>query len=141
MALRLCESEPGFEREQNPRPQARVTVPDRVVGIDPGLNVTGYAVVEPSPRGPLRGRGRSDPPVQLAARRWASGWRISTRASWRCSTRSLPARSRSSGSTATSSYPAHGDPDGTRPRSDRAGGRHSGASPSSATPRPGSRRP
>jgi crossover junction endodeoxyribonuclease RuvC len=24
----------------------------RVVGIDPGLNVTGYAVVEPSPRGP-----------------------------------------------------------------------------------------
>jgi crossover junction endodeoxyribonuclease RuvC len=24
---------------------------DRVVGIDPGLNVTGYAVVEPSPRG------------------------------------------------------------------------------------------
>jgi crossover junction endodeoxyribonuclease RuvC len=27
-------------------------VPDRVVGIDPGLNVTGYAVVEPSPGGP-----------------------------------------------------------------------------------------
>jgi len=25
----------------------------RVVGIDPGLNVTGYAVVEPSPRGPF----------------------------------------------------------------------------------------
>jgi crossover junction endodeoxyribonuclease RuvC len=24
----------------------------RVVGVDPGLNVTGYAVVEPSPRGP-----------------------------------------------------------------------------------------
>jgi crossover junction endodeoxyribonuclease RuvC len=24
----------------------------RVVGIDPGLNVTGYAVVDPSPRGP-----------------------------------------------------------------------------------------
>ena len=24
---------------------------DRVVGVDPGLNVTGYAVVEPSPRG------------------------------------------------------------------------------------------
>jgi crossover junction endodeoxyribonuclease RuvC len=25
----------------------------RVLGIDPGLNVTGYAVVEPSPRGPF----------------------------------------------------------------------------------------
>jgi crossover junction endodeoxyribonuclease RuvC len=31
----------------------RVAVPERVVGIDPGLNVTGYAVVEPSPRGPF----------------------------------------------------------------------------------------
>jgi crossover junction endodeoxyribonuclease RuvC len=29
------------------------TVPERVVGIDPGLNVTGYAVVEPSPNGPV----------------------------------------------------------------------------------------
>ena len=27
-------------------------VPGRVVGIDPGLNVTGYAVVEPGARGP-----------------------------------------------------------------------------------------
>jgi crossover junction endodeoxyribonuclease RuvC len=27
-------------------------VPARVVGVDPGLNVTGYAVVEPSARGP-----------------------------------------------------------------------------------------
>jgi crossover junction endodeoxyribonuclease RuvC len=27
-------------------------VPSRVVGVDPGLNVTGYAVVEPSARGP-----------------------------------------------------------------------------------------
>ena len=27
-------------------------VPARVLGVDPGLNVTGYAVVEPSPRGP-----------------------------------------------------------------------------------------
>lgn len=26
-------------------------VPGRVVGIDPGLNVTGYAVLDPSPRG------------------------------------------------------------------------------------------
>src|SRR5947209_16136186 len=25
----------------------------RVVGIDPGLNVTGYAVVDPSPKGPF----------------------------------------------------------------------------------------
>jgi crossover junction endodeoxyribonuclease RuvC len=33
-------------------PQAApAAVLDRVVGVDPGLNVTGYAVVEPSPRG------------------------------------------------------------------------------------------
>ena len=30
---------------------ATAVVLDRVVGIDPGLNVTGYAVVEPAPRG------------------------------------------------------------------------------------------
>ena len=30
-----------------------IPVPTRVLGIDPGLNVTGYAVVEPSPRGPF----------------------------------------------------------------------------------------
>ena len=30
-----------------------VPVPGRVLGIDPGLNVTGYAVVEPSSRGPF----------------------------------------------------------------------------------------
>src|SRR5260370_22237705 len=30
-----------------------IPVPARVLGIDPGLNVTGYAVVEPSPRGPF----------------------------------------------------------------------------------------
>ena len=30
-----------------------IPVPMRVVGIDPGLNVTGYAVVEPSARGPF----------------------------------------------------------------------------------------
>ena len=52
MALRLCESEPDFEREQNRAAQASPPVLDRVVGIDPGLNVTGYAVVEPSPQGP-----------------------------------------------------------------------------------------
>ena len=34
-------------------PQATTLVPNgRVVGIDPGLGVTGYAVIEPSPRGP-----------------------------------------------------------------------------------------
>src|SRR5262245_4184439 len=32
-------------------PPGHVAVLDRVTGIDPGLNVTGYAVVEPSPRG------------------------------------------------------------------------------------------
>ena len=31
---------------------AFVPVPDRVLGIDPGLNVTGYAVVEPGRSGP-----------------------------------------------------------------------------------------
>jgi len=30
-----------------------IPVAGRVVGIDPGLNVTGYAVVEPSPHGPF----------------------------------------------------------------------------------------
>jgi crossover junction endodeoxyribonuclease RuvC len=30
-----------------------ITLLERVVGIDPGLNVTGYAVVEPSPHGPF----------------------------------------------------------------------------------------
>ncbi|MHC5540948.1 crossover junction endodeoxyribonuclease RuvC [Singulisphaera rosea] len=32
---------------------ARPPVAGRVVGIDPGLNVTGYAVVDPSARGPF----------------------------------------------------------------------------------------
>jgi crossover junction endodeoxyribonuclease RuvC len=32
-------------------PSGAVPVLDRVIGIDPGLKVTGYAVVEPSPRG------------------------------------------------------------------------------------------
>ena len=35
-----------------------VPVPGRVVGIDPGLNVTGYAVVEPVAARGLRGRRR-----------------------------------------------------------------------------------
>ena len=33
-------------------PKAMETVVGRVVGIDPGLNVTGYAVVDPSSKGP-----------------------------------------------------------------------------------------
>jgi crossover junction endodeoxyribonuclease RuvC len=36
------------ERERS----GSVPAVERVVGIDPGLNVTGYAVVEPSPHGP-----------------------------------------------------------------------------------------
>src|SRR5215213_2836861 len=43
--------------------------PIRVIGIDPGLNITGYAVVEPSSRGPfvveagvIRARGSSMEP-------------------------------------------------------------------------------
>ncbi|MFO0889303.1 MAG: crossover junction endodeoxyribonuclease RuvC [Isosphaeraceae bacterium] len=52
MALRSCESEPDFDRlAQRTRDGASLTL-ERVVGIDPGLTVTGYAVVEPSPRGP-----------------------------------------------------------------------------------------
>lgn len=35
---------------QEPRATSAAAL-DRVVGVDPGLNVTGYAVVEPSPRG------------------------------------------------------------------------------------------
>lgn len=68
MALRLCESEPGFEREKDPAAQGSRTVPDRVVGIDPGLNVTGYAVVEPSPQGPyVVEAGVIRPPARCSA--------------------------------------------------------------------------
>jgi crossover junction endodeoxyribonuclease RuvC len=42
MALSSCEFQAG-----------PAVVLERVVGIDPGLNVTGYAVVEPSARGPF----------------------------------------------------------------------------------------
>jgi crossover junction endodeoxyribonuclease RuvC len=44
----------------------------RIVGIDPGLNITGYAVVDRSPRGivlveagMIRGRSRGDMPARL----------------------------------------------------------------------------
>jgi crossover junction endodeoxyribonuclease RuvC len=36
-----------------PNAHHAAAVPLRVLGIDPGLNITGYAVVEPSPRGPF----------------------------------------------------------------------------------------
>ena len=52
MALRLCESEPDHERTVKNAQGAAVPRPGAVLGIDPGLNVTGYAVIEPSPRGP-----------------------------------------------------------------------------------------
>ena len=48
---RLCESEPDHEPRQES--ERLVPVPAASLGIDPGLNVTGYAVVEPSPRGPF----------------------------------------------------------------------------------------
>src|SRR5271165_6123359 len=68
MALRLCESEPDFEREQNRAAQASPSVLERVVGIDPGLNVTGYAVVEPSPQGPyVVEAGVIRPPARCSA--------------------------------------------------------------------------
>ena len=38
-------------RKSGETPASAPAILDRVVGIDPGLNVTGYAVVEPSPRG------------------------------------------------------------------------------------------
>ena len=34
-------------------PTALAPVPSRVLGVDPGLNVTGYAVLDPGARGPL----------------------------------------------------------------------------------------
>jgi crossover junction endodeoxyribonuclease RuvC len=52
MALRSCESEPDDERRNEGAPNGAKLVFDRVVGVDPGLNVTGYAVVDPSTRGP-----------------------------------------------------------------------------------------
>ncbi|QEH36945.1 Crossover junction endodeoxyribonuclease RuvC [Aquisphaera giovannonii] len=54
MPLRSCESEPDLLRMQSEAGEdgRPAVVPGRVVGIDPGLNATGYAVVEPSPRGP-----------------------------------------------------------------------------------------
>jgi crossover junction endodeoxyribonuclease RuvC len=52
MVLRSCESEAEFEFARTQASDGPVTVIDRVVGIDPGLNITGYAVVEPSRDGP-----------------------------------------------------------------------------------------
>jgi crossover junction endodeoxyribonuclease RuvC len=52
MALRSCESEPDFERAKDHFAQTAPPYHERIVGIDPGLNVTGYAVVEPSSEGP-----------------------------------------------------------------------------------------
>jgi crossover junction endodeoxyribonuclease RuvC len=37
---------------ETPFPVAHAPVPGRVVGIDPGLNVTGYAVIDPRESGP-----------------------------------------------------------------------------------------
>src|SRR4051794_1805195 len=52
MAVRSCESEPGFVEDGARRPGAPLPVIERVLGIDPGLTVTGYSVVEPAPGGP-----------------------------------------------------------------------------------------
>jgi crossover junction endodeoxyribonuclease RuvC len=53
MAVRLCESEPDLERTRTVFCNGKSPVGERVVGIDPGLHVTGYAVVDPSSRGPF----------------------------------------------------------------------------------------
>ena len=52
MPTRSCESEPGLEHASERAARGLQTMPQRVLGIDPGLGITGYAVVEPSPRGP-----------------------------------------------------------------------------------------
>jgi crossover junction endodeoxyribonuclease RuvC len=52
MALRSCESEPGFEGKSRHASERSLSAIERVVGIDPGLNVTGYSVVDASARGP-----------------------------------------------------------------------------------------
>jgi len=52
MALRSCESEPDFDLLGERASEESLLTLDRVVGIDPGLTVTGYAVVEGSSRGP-----------------------------------------------------------------------------------------
>jgi crossover junction endodeoxyribonuclease RuvC len=52
MAIRSCESELDLERATRSTQGRALPRPGRVLGIDPGLNVTGYAVVEPSSRGP-----------------------------------------------------------------------------------------
>ncbi|WP_165245131.1 crossover junction endodeoxyribonuclease RuvC [Paludisphaera soli] len=52
MTPESCESEGGLEGAK-PVDGAAPPVWGRVVGIDPGLNVTGYAVVDPGPRGPI----------------------------------------------------------------------------------------
>jgi crossover junction endodeoxyribonuclease RuvC len=52
MAVRLCESEADFERTTTVFGDGKSPVLERVIGIDPGLHVTGYSVVDPSPRGP-----------------------------------------------------------------------------------------
>ncbi len=53
MARGSCESDLDLEFDlPSPVDGGGSPVWDRVVGIDPGLNVTGYAVVDPGPRGP-----------------------------------------------------------------------------------------
>jgi crossover junction endodeoxyribonuclease RuvC len=54
MVRGMCESEAGPEPGATPPGDGGASpVWDRVVGIDPGLNVTGYAVVDSSARGPV----------------------------------------------------------------------------------------
>lgn len=58
-------------QQANTRPAPSIRKAIRILGIDPGLNRTGYAVLEKSVRGPILREGgviRSDPKLPLAER-------------------------------------------------------------------------
>ena len=60
-------------RETSTATEPDPALPGRVVGIDPGLNVTGYAVVEPTGRGPYVVEAGVIRPRGSRRRRWAGG--------------------------------------------------------------------
>ena len=130
----------GWPRSQRMRTNhGSSPVAGRVVGIDPGLNVTGYAVVEPSPRGPFVVEAGV---IRPRCPRGELGQRLD----WihRGIVDVLDAHP--PGSVALEQLhshvkpPAHRDPDGPCAGGDRAGRRRSAGRRSSAMPPRGSRR-